>query len=448
MAREDLTEGSVTTSLLRFALPMILGNLLQQAYSLVDTYVVGRFVGADALAAVGGTYTLTTFLYSVVIGLCMGSGALCSYYFGQGNREKLRQCVKTSFVTIGAVAVVLDVLMLATSRPVLALLRVPTRIMSLTDGYYRIILAGMVPTFLYNFYAYMLRARGDSTTPLAFLVVSTVLNIVLDVVFVVSFGWGVNGAALATALCQVVSGVGITAFAVATQPDMRFGLRKLGLRAQDVREVVRMSGLSSVQQSVMNFGILMIQGLVNSFGTVVMAAFTVTVKIDTLAYMPAQEFGNAYSLFVSQNFGAGQASRVREGTRRSFVLSGVFCAVVSLVVVVLARPLMDVFVDATEADIIAEGARYLRIEGACYVGIGLLFLLYGYFRGINRPEVSLLLTVISLGTRVALAYLLAPIEAIGVVGIWAAIPIGWALADATGLALMRHRHKTTQSQAI
>lgn len=192
----------------------------------------------------------------------------------------------------------------------------------------------------------------------------------------------------------------------------------------------------------MNFGILMIQGLVNSFGTVIMAAFAAAVKIDTLAYMPAQEFGNAYSLFVSQNFGAGERERIRKGTKMSFALSAAFCALVSCGIFLLAPQLMSCFVDPGETEVIAQGVRYLHIEGAAYVGIGVLFLWYGYFRGIRRPEISLVLTVISLGTRVVLAYALAPRTALGVNAIWLAIPIGWVLADGAGLWFYaRRRHK-------
>lgn len=198
-----------------------------------------------------------------------------------------------------------------------------------------------------------------------------------------------------------------------------------------------MSSAAAVQQSVMNFGILMIQGLVNSFGTAVMAAFTVAVKIDTLAYMPAQEFGNAFSLFVSGNFGAGKQDRIREGVKKSFFISVVFCIFVSVTVIIFSEYLMKIFVDADETEIIAIGVRYLSAEGAFYAGIGMLFLLYGFFRGINKPEISLILTIISLGTRVALAYALSGINKIGVFGIWISIPIGWALADITGCALMK-----------
>ena len=183
----------------------------------------------------------------------------------------------------------------------------------------------------------------------------------------------------------------------------------------------------------MNFGILMIHGLVNSFGTVIMAAFAAAVKIDSFAYMPVQDFGNAFSTFVAQNFGAGKSDRIRRGMRSACCTSAVFSLVISLLVVLFAKPLMSIFIDPSETAIIAAGVTYLRIEGACYLGIAILFLLYGYYRAVNKPLMSVILTVASLGTRVALAYALAPLPAVGVIGIWAAIPIGWALADAIGI---------------
>lgn len=191
----------------------------------------------------------------------------------------------------------------------------------------------------------------------------------------------------------------------------------------------------------MNFGILMIQGLVNSFGMAVMAAFAAAVKIDALAYMPVQDFGNAFSTFVAQNHGAGQQGRIRRGILVAVGCVAAFCAVISPAVCILAERLMGIFVTPTATAIVAEGAAYLRIEGACYVGIGVLFLLYGYYRAVERPGMSVVLTVISLGTRVALAYALSAIPTVGVTGIWAAIPIGWALADATGIAYGLHHHR-------
>lgn len=182
----------------------------------------------------------------------------------------------------------------------------------------------------------------------------------------------------------------------------------------------------------MNFGILLVQGLVNSFGTTVMAAFAVAVKIDTIAYMPVQDFGNAFSVFVAQNYGAGKTKRIRDGMRRSLRSVTAFCLLVSAVVFYFAESLMSVFVSPDSTGVIAVDAHYLRIEGAFYLGIGLLFMLYGYYRSIDRPQMSVLLTVCSLGTRVILAYTLSRIAWIGVTGIWVSVPIGWILADAVG----------------
>ncbi len=190
--------------------------------------------------------------------------------------------------------------------------------------------------------------------------------------------------------------------------------------------------MTCIQQSIMNFGILMVQGLVNSFGTVVMAAFAAAVKIDSFAYMPVQDFGNAFSTFIAQNYGAGKKDRIRRGIRLSVLLVIFFCLIITAVVCIFAKLLMMIFVDPSESGILAVGVQYLRIEGACYCGIGCLFLLYGLYRAVRKPGMSVILTVISLGTRVALAYILAPVPWIGVVGIWISVPIGWLLADVTG----------------
>ena len=190
--------------------------------------------------------------------------------------------------------------------------------------------------------------------------------------------------------------------------------------------------MEEMQQSVMNFGILMVQGLVNSYGVTVMAAFAAAVKIDSFAYMPVQDFGNAFSTFIAQNQGAGKTERIRLGLRAAVLSSGLFCLVISAVIVCFAGPLMTIFISPEETEIIRIGVQYLHIEGACYVGIGCLFLLYGLYRGLGRAGVSVVLTIISLGTRVALAYLLSPVPAIGLLGIWWAVPIGWFLADAAG----------------
>ena len=189
--------------------------------------------------------------------------------------------------------------------------------------------------------------------------------------------------------------------------------------------------LTCIQQSVMNFGILMIQGLVNSFGLVTMSAFAAAVKIDSFAYMPVQDFGNAFSTYIAQNKGAGLEERIHKGFKVAVVMASIFCIFISALVFIFADKLMLIFIESSKSEIIYQGAQYLRIEGACYSGIGCLFLLYGYYRGVGKPGISVVLTVISLGTRVVLAYLLAPL--FGTLAIWWAIPIGWFLADLIGI---------------
>ena len=433
----DLTKGPITKSMLLFAGPMILGNLLQQLYNIADTLIVGQFLGPGPLAAVGSSFTLMTFLTSIILGLCMGSGVVFSMLFGAGETDRLKNSLFISFALIGAAAIVIEILSLALLSPLLTVLQVPADIRAETGVYLQVIFLGIFFTFIYNYFACVLRAIGNSAVPLIFLSISSVLNIVLDLAFIIVFKMGVAGAAWATIIAQGVSAGSIMVYCLLRVPQIRPQKQHLHFERTAAWNIARYSFLTCIQQSVMNFGILMIQGLVDSFGVSVMAAFAAAVKIDSFAYMPVQDFGNAFSTFIAQNYGAGKQERIRGGIRSAVFCALAFCAVVSLIVCLFARPLMLIFVKPEETQIIAIGMQYLRIEGACYAGIGCLFLLYGLFRGIGRPAVSIVLTVVSLGTRVVLAYLLAPIPAFGLPAIWWAIPIGWFLADFTGLLLYR-----------
>lgn len=435
--KQDLTKGNVAGTMLLFAGPMILGNLLQQCYNIADSLIVGRFLGSDALAAVGSAYTLMTFLTSILIGLCMGSGSVFSFYAGKRDVVQVRRSIHIAFVLIGTAAILMNLLVFAGIDEILWLLRIPDSIYEMMYDYIWIIFLGIFFVFLYNYFAFLLRSMGNSVVPLWFLGSAALMNIGLDLLFVIVFGWGIQGAAIATVLAQIFSGVGIGMYVWWKEPELRPKWNKWSFSKKSVIEILRFSTAACIQQSIMNFGILMIQGLVNSFGTAVMAAFTAAVKIDSLAYMPAQEFANAYSLFISQNHGAGRRDRVKQGTGSAMKLSIGFCLLISVLVFLTAPWLMQFFIDHSELEIIQIGVGYLRVEGSFYCGIGILFLLYGFYRGVEKPEMSVVLTVISLGTRVLLAYLLAPIPAIGVWGIWWAIPIGWFLADMAGLMGMR-----------
>ena len=431
---KDLTKGPVMGSMLRFAVPMIVGNLLQQCYNIADTLIVGKYLGKNALAAVGSSFTLMTFLTSILLGLCMGSGAVFSIRFGQHDESALNESVCASFILIGGLTVLLNGLAFLCLDGIRIFLRVPEEVWGTMREYLVVIFCGIAATFLYNYFASFLRAIGNSMVPLIFLSVSAVLNILLDLWFVLGFQWGAAGAAKATVVSQYVSGIGIAIFTLIQYPALRSSLAHLKLRKGCMKEIASFSVLTCVQQSVMNLGILMVQGLVNSFGSTIMAAFAAAVKIDSFAYMPVQDFGNAFSTFIAQNYGAKQGERIRKGLKGAVCAVMIFCIFISTAVWFFARPLMGLFVEAGEIEVIAEGIRYLHIEGVFYCGIGCLFLLYGLYRALGKPGMSVVLTVISLGTRVALAYLLSAIPVFGVAGIWWAVPIGWFLADMAGIS--------------
>ncbi|MBO5473647.1 MAG: MATE family efflux transporter [Lachnospiraceae bacterium] len=455
----DLTKGPVMKAVLLFTGPMLLGNLLQQCYNMADTWIVGRALGPEALAAVGSAFTLMTFLTSILIGLCMGAGALCAIYFGRQDSAGVARRMKTAFAFIGAVAVILQAASMLLLDEILYLMRIPEALYGMMCDYVWIILCGILFIFLYNYFACMLRAVGNSIVPLVFLGIGTVGNIVMDYLFVIIWHMGVKGAAAATVAAQAFSGIGILVYSLRREPVFH-GIRlwrqskpdleqetsdaSAQTNAEVFREVAVHSLAASVQQSIMNFGILMIQSLVNSFGTVVMAAFTVGVKIDAFAYMPVQEFGNAFSVFVAQNYGAGEEERMRQGVKKSVVMVVLFSLTISGIVYLFAPSLIRIFVEGAETEIIQAGTHYLRTEGMFYFGIGLLFLFYGYYRAVDLPVMSVVLTVISLGTRVALSYQFAPL--FGESMIWYSIPAGWLLADALGTIIYFRVQRAKESR--
>ena len=429
----ELTRGPVMKTMLRFAVPMILGDLLQQCYNIADTLIVGRFLGADALAAVGSAFALMTFLTSILLGLAMGSGTVFSIRYGEKDILGLKEGILASVTLLGMITVILNAVIFIGMDWIIWVLRTPAELVELMREYLSVIFAGLIGIFLYNFFASLLRSLGNSVVPLIFLAISACLNIGLDLWFVAGLHRGVAGAAEATVISQYVSGIGIALYTKIKFPELLKRDGQVRLRMERIREITSFSALTCLQQSIMNLGILAVQGLVNSFGTTIMAAFAAAVKIDAFAYLPVQDFGNAFSIFVAQNFGAKEMGRIKKGIRVAVLTSLSFSLAISLWVFVFAKPLMALFIDASEAAVIAEGVRYLHIEGSFYFMIGGLFLLYGLYRALRKPGMSVVLTVVSLGTRVGLSYALSAVPAMGVVGIWWSIPIGWLLADALGV---------------
>ncbi len=424
----DLTQGPVIKTLIAFAIPMILGDLLQQCYNIADTLIVGQFLGTTALGAVGSAFSLMTFITSIILGLAMGSGTIFSMRFGQKDEKSLKESILASFILILIVTVILDILVYVFIDQIIELLNTPSEMIVMMHDYLFYVFMGLLAIFLYNFFASLLRSLGDSIMPLVFLAISAILNIILDLYFVAVLNIGVQGAAIATVIAQYISGFGIMIYTCKKYPDL---LRYQGvkLKAHRLKEIANFSFLTCLQQSIMNLGILMVQGLVNSFGTVVMASFAASVKIDAFAYLPVQDLGNAFSIFISQNFGADKKDRIKKGIKAAFMITVTFGIITSLFVNIFAYELLGLFSDVPE--VIAVGREYLLIEGSFYALIGILFLLYGLYRAICMPMMSVILTILSLGTRVVLAYILA--DMIGVIGIWWSVPIGWILADLFGI---------------
>jgi putative MATE family efflux protein len=437
----DMTKGNPTRTILKFTLPFLVGNLFQQLYNIVDSIVVGRFIGKDALAAVGSSFMLMNFFSFVIIGLCMGASTVYSFFFGKKDYLRLRKSIFISFLSIGVFTIVLSILITLNVNNMLLLIRTPASILQGSEEYLRIIFGGLIFVFLFNGCSALLRSVGDSKTPLYFLILAAIINIILDLIFVIQFDMGIKGVAWATIIGQAVSSVLCLIYAFVKLPLLR-------LKGQDMvfdKEITLMVGkyslLTSAQQSIMTFGMVCVQGIVNTFGPDTIAAFTAAGKIDSIAYLPVQDFGNAFSTYIAQNRGANNVDRIRQGTKSAVRTIILFCLVFSTLIFINSKHLMRIFVKADEVNVINLGVEYLSIISVFYVFIGFLFMFYGFFRGIGALNTSLILTIISLGTRVVLAYLLSSIPQLSQRGIWWSVPLGWALADSMGLIIYQKMKK-------
>ena len=431
--KKSLTEGAIGKSLILFSLPMIAGNLLQQLYNVADTLIVGQTIGAEALAAVGSAYALMVLLTSIILGLCMGSGVVFSQLYGAKRETDLRISIANAFVLILIVSALLCILAYLLLDQLLIWLQIPEEAYHHAKEYLSVIFSGILFVFLYNFFAAVLRSVGNTVIPLLILAVSALTNIGLDLAFILLFDMGVKGAAWATVAAQGVSALCVILYFFYREKEVCPRKEHLHYRKDLLVFIMTNASLTAVQQSIMNFGILLVQGLVNSYGFAASAAFAAVVKIDAFAYMPAQDFGNAFATFVAQNYGAAKSGRIRKGIKTAMTTAAIFCMIASLLVYRFAKELMLLFIKPSETAVLSIGFTYLHIEGALYIGIGILFLLYGLYRGLGRSSMSIVLTVLSLGTRVLLAYALSSVDWIGMNGIWWAVPIGWGVADWFGI---------------
>lgn len=438
---KNLTEGKPLKILFFFALPMLVGNLFQQLYNMVDSMVVGRFVSSEALAAVGSSFPIVFLSVALAAGLSMGCTVVISQQFGARHIREMKTTITTALITLLVLGLFIMALGELLASPILQLLRTPDNIMGDSLTYLRIYFGGAVFLFVYNALNGIYNALGDSKTPLYFLMVSALTNIVLDLLFVIQFHMGVAGVAWATliaqGMCAIISFL-VLKKRVAHIPDEIETEEKRPLFHMDaVRRIGRVGVPSMIQQSIVSVSMLLMQGLVNGYGSTFIAGYTAATKIDTLAMLPNMNFSNAMSSYTAQNIGAGKQERVHEGYRAVLLMILVFSIVITAVVYLFGPNLLNLFMDSNvDTAAIGYGMDYMRTVSVFYILMGVLFTTNGLLRGAGDMKAFMLSSMSNLATRVIVAYALS-YSPLGSGAIWWSIPIGWAVGSV--FAFTRYR---------
>lgn len=418
----DLTVGKEWKNILAFAFPMFIGSVFQQFYNVVDTIVVGNFVGTEALAAVGGSFPIILLLSSLMLGVTMGTSILIAQYYGAKDMENVKKSVQSGYVILFIGTILMTVLGLVFAKDILLIMKVPEEIMKDSMTYLNVMFLGLVGSFGYNSVSGMLRGLGDSKTPVYFLVISTVINVVLDLVFVLKFNMGVAGVAWATIIAQFTSFIISLVYLYKKNKLFRFNPFKTSIDKDNILLSLRLGLPTGIQQICLSLGIITMQGVVNSFGTDVMSAFTAASKLDTFATLPMNNFSLAISTFVAQNIGANKMERAKRGLRGTIIMGSTTSIVMSIIMWLFGRQLMSIFTD--HKAVISYGADYLKIVGSGYVVLGTMFSIVGFIRGTGHTLFPTFVTLTSLWlVRVPVAIIMS--SAIGANGLWLGIPIGW-----------------------
>lgn len=427
----NLTEGKPLPLLFFFALPMVIGNLFQQLYNMVDSMVVGQFVGEDALAAVGSSFPIVFLAVAVASGLSMGCTVVISQLFGAGQIREMKVTVSTALISLGVIGIIIMGIGELLAEPLLKLLGTDPDIMGDSLIYLRIYFGGAIFLFLYNSLNGIYNALGDSKTPLIFLMISALTNIGLDLLFVIRFGMGVAGVAWATLIAQ-----GVCAFVsffvlisrlrkIENEPSEQ-GRAFDFFDVSSARRIAKVGVPSMLQQSVVSVSMMMMQGLVNSYGKVFVAGYTAATKIDTLAMLPNMNFSNAMSSYTAQNIGAGKMDRVKEGYKASMLMVLIFSVFITVMIYLFGPQLLGLFLkQGTGGSAMSYGLEYMKTVSVFYILMGFLFVGNGLLRGAGDMGAFMLSSMSNLFVRVFVAYLLA--HFIGASAIWWSIPTGWAV---------------------
>ena len=423
MKNDYLITENPLKALIVFAIPMIIGNLFQQAYTMADSAIVGRLVGEKALAAVGAAYSLTNIFICVAIGGGMGASVIVSQYFGHGNYGKLKKTVYTALVSFLVISVMLGVIGLAFSKNIMIAMNTPVEVLDMSVTYLQIYFLGLPFLFMYNVLSSMFNALGKSRIPLYFLIFSSVFNIILDWVFVADFALDVAGVAWATLIAQGVSVLG--SFTV-----LRKELKKLEgasdgiFEAEELLPMAKIALPSILQQSTVSIGMMLVQSVVNSFGAESLAGFSAGMRIESICIVPMAAVGNAISSYTAQNIGAGQLKRVSKGYVQANKMVIFFGVVICVILELFPTQLITLFLGADGSQVaIATGYGYLVFMGFFFFMIGFKMAADGVLRGAGDMKLFTIANLVNLSIRVIMAMTLAP--RFGIAWVWYAVPIGW-----------------------
>lgn len=441
---KNLTSGSPAKLLVGLSVPMIFASIFQQMYNTVDAVIVGNFLGGNALAAVGLSFPVVFLLISIIMGISMGVSVIISQYFGAKQYDKVRETVGTAVVILFLVTLVLSAVGFIFTKQFLIWMGTPNELLTQASEYLRIIFAGAVFTLLYNVFSAVLRGVGDMKSPLYFLLLATGLNIVLDIVFIAVFHMGVDGAALATIISQAVASVFCMMYIHKKIPLIRMPFKEYRIHKEQLTLIFKFGTPSAIQQGVVSIGLILLQGIVNSFGTNVIAGYTAATRIDSFITLPYMNIGLALSSFVGQNMGAGNIERVRKGLYSAVKIMGVLAIILLPILWFGGGALSSMFLDSAETKALHIGATYLRDLSIFYFILGVSHALLGVLRGAGDNAWAMAINVLSLAARVGTAFYLT--GTIGVRGLWFAAAIGWVAALV--VSLLRYKSKRWESMSI
>ena len=422
---KDMTKGNPMQLLIQFSLPLLVGNIFQQLYNMVDSIIVGNFVGANALGAIGTTNSLNFFFFSLVAGLSVGIGIIVAQYFGFGDEEKVKDAIGNSIWIITVCSVIMAIIGFVTARPILVLLDTDPVILNDAVAYLKVVSIGIVCVGFYNGVSGILRALGDSKTPLIFLIVASVLNVILDLIFVLSFGWGVVGAGVATAFSQLISALACIIYAYKSNTYFKLKKKNIKLNGSIIKKSCKLGIPVALQNSLIAFSLIVLQKVVNGYGATFTTAFTVVSRIETLVQQPFMSLGAAVSTYTGQNIGAGLKDRVRKGFNSATLVSSIFALAVGVVFWIFAPSIASIF--GKDADVIRIGANGLRITCCFYIFLGLIYTTRNVLNGAGDAMFSLFTGIVECIGRVGFAYPMTLIPFMGKYGVFYATGLTWFL---------------------